>query len=117
MDRTQLGRAATVLGVLAALLFGLGALATLSADLSILALGKSRVVRLHVLGARLDCPCGGAHLGVMVGPARTGIPKGGVFGHIREHRSHATARSGEILSTLVRSRFALAARSSCSRSR
>ena len=40
MDRRRLGRAAMALGVLAALLFGLGALATLSADLSTLALGR-----------------------------------------------------------------------------
>ncbi len=40
MDRTRLGRAAMALGLLAALLFGLGALATLSADLSVLALAR-----------------------------------------------------------------------------
>ena len=40
MDRRRLGRAAMALVVLAALLFGLGAFATLSADLSILALAR-----------------------------------------------------------------------------
>jgi len=40
MSQARLGRAASVLGVLAAVVFGLGALATLSPDLPPLALAR-----------------------------------------------------------------------------